>query len=856
MQHLSPCRCSTGGQGWVCASRPHPEPLWSIRRTVSEGEGATPTDLLDILANRENRAVLAALTHGPSYPRRLAERLSRPETEVSRRLRVLERARLVQGRWARERGRNIRRYHLSTRRFEVVLEAAGYRVETPVAPAVPRIRPVGASIPTRRPLFGREEELAQIQDPRIRLAMVVGIAGMGKTSLAAEFAHRTSTPVFWHACTSFDSTIGLLEEIARWASAEDSPLARMFERPGLDLAAAIDRITDRLATGPVVLVFDDYHKVQDEGLTEVLERWRRTVPRAKILVLSRTRPPFDLDEASALLLLGGLRPEASRALLRTRGVHVPEDELAELQRRYGGHPLALLLTPRRRGGGSEGAAFLQDLGRAALDAVDPRSKTVLLALACMGRPVRTEDLQGLTGLEDPLLALTSLERRGFVRAASGAWEAHEVLREGLAPLVDARPQLHRSALRLCRASGEPEAILEGMDHAIRSGNLADAIQLLEADLLENRPGLVEKGPLRPYLALLEALPTDRLDDRNRALAAYGQGTILSELGRTSAAIQAFHRARRLAIAAGERRLLALVMRQLSVAFLDSGRPDAAERAALRYHTIVTSEGWDERRADALWRLHTVYHRRGAMEPARRFYRLAFREARRSGDRPLVLQVTTFCSMSWPREWRRVMPTLRRRGRIFRRQGRPRQVAYVHAYLGEIACRSARWSGRRGRSFAEQALVDLDRAIQGFEALGDRQEAANARAWKALSFLLMGRHDDARQEATAVLSLRRTIGLDHSMILAHQVLSEVHRREGRLAAARVQANTAVAVARRFDCRCTGVALIERCLVEAAGGRRASARKIMEKALADTERRGYPDEVRFARREARRMRVHVH
>lgn len=104
------------------------------------------TDLLRLVASRENLAILSALTAGPEYPRRLAARLRRQETHVARRLRLLEEAGLVQGSWSRQDEKNIKLYRLKAKEFTVAIAEQGYEVKTTPSPGFPGGRPA----PTER----------------------------------------------------------------------------------------------------------------------------------------------------------------------------------------------------------------------------------------------------------------------------------------------------------------------------------------------------------------------------------------------------------------------------------------------------------------------------------------------------------------------------------------------------------------------------------------------------------------------------------------------------------------------------------------------------------------------------------
>lgn len=803
-------------------------------------------DVLRLLANAESLAVLSALAAGPGYPRSLAARIRRPEAEVARQLRAMERENLVEGRWSRVNGRNVKLYRLRIRRFELFLEEDGYRLVPSAAGPLTFVPPTMDRLPARQPLFGREGELASLGDQGVRFVMIVGLPGIGKTSLAAEFAHRHTGPVLWHACAPFDTAASLLEAVARWLDAPDSALVRAFERPGLDLGLALKRITERLAANAALLVLDDYEKVRDDGIHEVVRRWQKDFQSSKILVLSRVRPPFDLDPATLLLPLGGLTPEASFALLRSHG-REPSDELWRVVRISGGHPMTLVLYGRG-GAGREPAHTLGELGQEVAESLDETSRTVLLALAAIRGPVGLDTLRLLAGVPDPALPLILLERRALVRPVVHAYDVHDVVRESLKPLIDARPDLHRRAVALYLHSERPEDILEALHHAVH-GRAFDVVEnLLEADLLDERHRIAERAPMRAYLEVLDEIPLDKLRKRYQALVRYARGRILAALAAGDTAIRELRAARALAESTGEKRILGFVLHELGSVLHATGRREDAERTFRRLLRLTDSEGWHDRRGKALWALHRVYHQRAIAGPARESYKRALQEARRARDRRLVREIRTFCSMSWPNDWLRVMPSLRQRTTVFRAEGEPRQVARVQAYLGEIACRSARWHDSPG-AHAKEALRYLENAVTAFEALGDRREEGNARTWRAFALQLLGDPVGAEAEARAVLAIVRDIGPDHSAIQAHQVLARVARARSDLATARKEADAAVRTARRFQCRCVGVTLLDRALVEEARGEAARARHLLIEAVEEAVARGYPDEARAARREAK-------
>ncbi len=90
-------------------------------------------EILALLANATNRALICELEAGPSYPRALARRLGVTEGQAQKHLRQLARAGLLQGAWHHD-GKTVKRYTL--RVDAVRLEFAGGSIQPVLVDAV------------------------------------------------------------------------------------------------------------------------------------------------------------------------------------------------------------------------------------------------------------------------------------------------------------------------------------------------------------------------------------------------------------------------------------------------------------------------------------------------------------------------------------------------------------------------------------------------------------------------------------------------------------------------------------------------------------------------------------------------
>jgi tetratricopeptide (TPR) repeat protein len=180
---------------------------------------------------------------------------------------------------------------------------------------------------------GREDELTDIATAFSggETVAVCGLGGVGKSSVAREFAwrHRDEYSVVWWLNAQSDDTI--IEGLLRLGAI----FIRGFERLS-DRRAAARQVIDSLLAGfskPALLVFDN---VEDERL---LRAWMPTA-NARTLATSRNATygadvtaialhVFDLDRAAAYLIRESGRPDLTRG------------DAAAIVEALGGLPLAL-----------------------------------------------------------------------------------------------------------------------------------------------------------------------------------------------------------------------------------------------------------------------------------------------------------------------------------------------------------------------------------------------------------------------------------------------------------------------------------------------------------------------------------
>lgn len=208
------------------------------------------------------------------------------------------------------------------------------------------------NIPKFRYFFGRENDINEIQDflkSESKILGVKGVAGIGKTTLAAKFASEYSGNVFWY---KFDE----------WGTLRDAVINLGFflKKMGKNTLSSYVNSNKKIEIGEasiilekdlssVLLFFDDCHHAKGEvvlffkSLLSVLDKKNDV----KVIMLGRSIPLF-YDRRDVVLKkrvreigIGGLDEKSSKKLLRHRKM---DDALIDnLWKNLRGHPLFLEL---------------------------------------------------------------------------------------------------------------------------------------------------------------------------------------------------------------------------------------------------------------------------------------------------------------------------------------------------------------------------------------------------------------------------------------------------------------------------------------------------------------------------------
>ncbi|MBV9898742.1 MAG: NACHT domain-containing protein [Chloroflexi bacterium] len=364
-------------------------------------------------------------------------------------------------------------------------------VSTPTVPSgpTPRTEDWGEA-PDLVTFVGRTDELALLRrwvlDEGCRLLAVLGMGGIGKTSLAAKLAEEMSPAfqyVYWRSLRDAPAPEDWLAGAIGFLSKHELAMpASMSER-----VAALLR---QLRAARCLLVLDNYETVFEpgkpagqyregmQGYGRVVEAIGESAHQSCLLLSSREAPREVALLASGSVrafALGGLGPDETQVLLTPKQLRGTPQAWTNLTTRFGGNGLALKLVGENIRELFDGDidAFLESAGaagpfgdiRSLLSNQVERStapeRQVLRILAVEREPMRVASLLSLlgpsVGLGAVLEALEGLRRRSLVERADRIGAAAFSLQSAVLEYVTDR-LVEDIAEEIAR--GEPRLLVE------------------------------------------------------------------------------------------------------------------------------------------------------------------------------------------------------------------------------------------------------------------------------------------------------------------------------------------------------------------------------------------------------------
>ncbi len=638
----------------------------------------------------------------------------------------------------------------------------------------PQIEPGGTPL-NRAPSVGRQAEIDRLAAALSRAAagqggvvVLDGPSGIGKTRLALETVRLADgfrcivgecravgggllqglDAVVRHAADRCRGdaarTLAVFADHGPWLSpfvptvaelpGQGSPVPTPIAARVADGVAHVARAL--AAERPVVIVVDDVQWA-DRLTALALERLADTPGRALVLLTARSDLPHDVVErlterpAVQRLTLRPLpRPEAEALVGQLLGTAAPDPHLvAEVGRRAGGNPF--FVAECLRGMIADGRLVAEDDGwrfagdrrtlslpaaaeaviRARLQRLSPPGRSLIEALAVLGRQAPLDRIAALVGAPPQVSALDEVVRRAVCERAEGELRfAHDrlwqVTRVGVTG--ERRRALHRRAADDLEARPAADAYVGARARAIHlegAGDTAGAgLALTEAGRLAEARGAVEDAAAR------YAEAAARLDGAEAARALIAEGRAQAAAGRYRDAAAAESRAAQVARAAGAPALEAEACSALGLSRVHTDQGVEAEQALRRAIALFGELDDAMGEATARSRLAIVCVHRGR-----------FDEAAALHEKALVLQSTVDDAVGMARTLNNLAVLSGSRGQyaaalvqvtralaLARGTDRPSMALGIRMHRAQVLHRAGE---------LDEARVELDASIEALERSG-------------------------------------------------------------------------------------------------------------------------------------------
>jgi len=653
-------------------------------------------------------------------------------------------------------------------------------------------RPEAPKVPVpSRPFFGRTDERQRLQawlaaeTPSV--AVLIGVAGIGKTALITRLLVDEPRPTFMRRVYAHDDAHGLLSSFADFLARQGRRrLKSVITRPAYDPTEAVAVMRGDLS-GCVVAI-DDLHA---SPAADALLRALFEIPgTTKILVATRTQPTFyersDLVAKRVLEVpLEGLDEGASGELLRARGAPIEPDAIQHVIAATHGHPLALELFAASGldAGAVETERYVLET---VLDGLDDSSEELLRTFAVLRRPARSPEALGAT-----LSQLRRLVRRALLHHRDDGYLIHDLVKEFFLRRIGdaARRDAHARAAAYWqfRADG-----LEETYHRIEAGDIDTA----RIRLVEIGPGLAESARAGDLEAALLRVPrSPRLDgilvetevflgkfaEARAALerigASGGQlerlrariqlGRIENRLGAYKEARAVLEEAARDAAAVQSPEIEGEALRALGGVERKLGDLDAAI-AHLGRATDVLPNGSRER-VRALTDLGVALIARDDIPGAKARLLEAAATVRRATREDAVIQINLGIVTSREGDPRTAAATFARSADIALATGEIRFAAYALANAVDNFLRM---------EAVEEAASSAERALALATTIGDPLAVSTARANMGLVFAKRGDWAKAEEQLLGSVEIINRLDNPYSLATRYEELARLYDAQGR------------------------------------------------------------------------------
>lgn len=633
-------------------------------------------------------------------------------------------------------------------------------------------------VPVTKRFYGRERELTGIKEwlseDTSSMISITGIAGIGKTTLAAKAAKEMDgrVHVFWYRFHKWDSLRNVLYSISRFLE----EMGRTSFKNYLDTTSDIEKkqffpiLQKSLTEGPILMIFDDFQRAADE-VVEFFSDVKEILPSTdtiKIMVVGRQVFPF-YDRSDVLLKklvrelnLVGLDKKSSRGLLKIENM---SDEMFEkIYVVTKGHPLFLQLILSARDLEDQ-----KDIKRYIYEEIFKKleeRESLLLQIASVFRyPAPSSAFFMEEGLD--FTTLDRLVETNLIQETSyDEYEAHDLIKEFFYNRLTPSQRIgyHRKASNFYMEDGTERATVEAMYHLAMGGETIKALKL--ASTYGER--IITMGYVEQFSSVLDLLEKHRIKETEEftAISHLLKGEVELIMGRWDKSLSQFKRAA--AIAEAEDRHLINVRSNLRIGWIEFLRGNR-ERALKRLEKslkLARKLSDKEQMAKSLQALGDLYSARGELEKSKVYFKEALTLTDEL-DNPSI-EAASFIGL----------------GIVYTNQDRPKeairkfQLAVEALERTENILETARVKISMGvvqvsQGDYEEALMNFEDAIEICSEAGDIRQQGYALSGAAEVYIRNSEHDLAANYLDEALSIFTSLGEKFKIAMVHKDFGRLH-----------------------------------------------------------------------------------
>lgn len=550
-------------------------------------------ELLKVLSSDVNLKIIALLGKlGGSNPRELAKMLNMCESDVSRRLSKLRKLGIVDCRWVRIGNKNVKVFKLKVK--EIAIDLIEGRIISSKESIIKFsdeliAKYLGGKIPEVKFFIGRSSELEKLRRSRSNLIVVTGIHGIGKTFLVANYLKEYAKgPVYWLNLSSADHVEGVVRKLAIYLSSLGrDELINYVNSGGKDIDIISEILADTLSSLGIYFVIDDYHKVSDFRLRELITLVANKIRNGKLIVISRKVPNELITSVhnNLHLKLSGLNLKEARNLLKELGIKLGDKEFTEVYASTGGHPLLLKMFAEVVENYSIDKALKTissgDLPKSLWlmihKSLRPEERELLRILSCVNEPLSPELLKELVSSRHVIEYLYTLEDYGLIENFGGVFSINDLIRHVASMISRNRVciSVYRALSNTLIESQDFSDLIKGLHYCIKSRDERTCIKGLKRRFWSIRYGLLEY--LLPYYEVLKSLSRVIKDTEGLAYLNIELGLVLYNLGRRKESLQYLLRAKELFDSLGDDAMSANISALLVISYLELGEINLARK---------------------------------------------------------------------------------------------------------------------------------------------------------------------------------------------------------------------------------------------------------------------------------------